>query len=120
MGSLAITGGAPVRTKPFPHWPEVDARDEQAVAAVVRRGKWWMYSEGHAELLDGAGVADAEADASETKGSRVEAFERAFASFQHVKHAITTTSGSGALEIACRAIGLKPGDEVITTPYTFI
>ena len=50
----------------------------------------------------------------------MEAFERAFAAFQHAQYALATTSGSGALEIACRAVGLEPGDEVITTPYTFI
>jgi dTDP-4-amino-4,6-dideoxygalactose transaminase len=53
-------------------------------------------------------------------GSRVEAFERAFAAAQHVNYCLATTGGSGALEIACRAIGLQPGDEVITTPYTFV
>jgi dTDP-4-amino-4,6-dideoxygalactose transaminase len=53
-------------------------------------------------------------------GSRVEAFERAFADAQHVNYCLATTGGSGALEIACRAIGLQPGDEVITTPYTFV
>src|SRR5215510_3533944 len=112
MAKLAINGGSPVRTKSFPSWPEVDARDEQAVHQVVHSGNWWMYAFGHGELVEGETKAD--------EGSRVEAFERAFAKYQGVKHAIATTSGSGALEISCRAIGLQAGDEVITTPYTFI
>ncbi|HXK58847.1 MAG TPA: DegT/DnrJ/EryC1/StrS family aminotransferase [Acidobacteriota bacterium] len=110
MAKLALKGGDPVRKCPFPQWPEVDADDEKAVAAVVRSGKWWMYSYSARELESGAAQG----------GSRVEAFEAAFAEFQGVKYCLATTSGSGALEIACRAIGLQPGDEVITTPYTFI
>jgi dTDP-4-amino-4,6-dideoxygalactose transaminase len=110
MAKLALRGGDPVRRRPFPHWPQVDSADEQTVAQVVRSGKWWMYSYTAAELAY---------DSSEG-GSRVEAFERAFAEFQGVRYCLATASGSGALEIACRAIGLQPGDEVITTPYTFI
>jgi dTDP-4-amino-4,6-dideoxygalactose transaminase len=110
MARLAINGGVPVRQKPFPVWPEVAPTDEAAVLEVVRSGRWWMYAYS-ADELAGEGTEG---------GSRVEAFERAFAQFQHARHAITTTSGSGALEIACRAAGLKPGDEVITTPYTFV
>jgi dTDP-4-amino-4,6-dideoxygalactose transaminase len=109
MPDLAIRGGNPVRRSPYPRWPEVDARDEQAVLDVVRSGHWWMYSYGKDEF---AGTVQGT--------SRVEAFEQAFAGFQHAPHAIATSSGSACLEIACRAIGLQPGDEVITTPYTFV
>lgn len=109
MPRLAVNGGEPIRTKPYPAWPEVDQRDEQAVLEVVRGGHWWMYSYGADEF---AGTVEGT--------SRVEAFEDAFAKFQHAPHAIATSSGSACLEIACRAIGLEPGDEVITTPYTFV
>lgn len=109
MPELATKGGTPVRTRPYPKWPEVDERDERAVLEVVRSGRWWMYSYGADEF------------AGTVKGtSRVEAFEKAFAAFQHSPHAIATSSGSACLEIACRALGLEPGDEVITTPYTFV
>jgi len=110
MAKLAVRGGDPVRSSPFPVWPEVTREDEDAVASVVRSGHWWMYAYGSGEL----------AGESLEGGSRVEAFERAFSEAQHVEHCFATTSGSGALEIACRAIGLQPGDEVITTPYTFV
>ncbi len=110
MAKLAIRGGKPVRTRSFPAWPEVNREDEEAVAGVVRGGRWWMYAYGSGELSGEALEG----------GSQVEAFEEAFCRFQHVKHCLATTSGSGALEIACRAVGLQPGDEVITTPYTFI
>jgi dTDP-4-amino-4,6-dideoxygalactose transaminase len=109
MSTLAIKGGTPLKTNRFPRWPQVDARDEEKVLEVVRSGNWWMYSYGTDEF------------AETVKGtSRVMAAEKEFARLHHVKHALATASGSASLEIACRAIGLKPGDEVITTPYTFI
>src|SRR5512140_2470966 len=104
MGNLALSGGEAVRQKPFPAWPEVSQEDEAAVLDVVRGGKWWMYAYSAAEL----------AAEGTDGGSRVEAFERAFATFQHARYALATASGSGSLEIACRAAGLRPGDEVIT------
>jgi len=54
------------------------------------------------------------------QGARVEAFEKAFASFCGVKHAVATSSGTTALQTAILAHGIGPGDEVITTPFTFI
>jgi dTDP-4-amino-4,6-dideoxygalactose transaminase len=110
MAKLALHGGIPVRQIPFAPWPEADEQDEAAVLEIVRSGRWWMYAYSSAEW----------AGDKEEGGSRVEAFERAFAEFQHARYALATSSGSGALEVACRAVGLKPGDEVITTPYTFI
>jgi len=54
------------------------------------------------------------------QGPRVEAFEEAFASFCGVRHAIATSSGTTALQTAVLAHGIGPGDEVITTSFTFI
>jgi perosamine synthetase len=54
------------------------------------------------------------------QGSRVEAFEKAFADYCGVKHAIATSSGTTALQTAVLAHGIGPGDEVVTTPFTFI
>ena len=39
MSSLAIRGGTPVRTDPYPEWPEFGDRDAEAVADVVRHGQ---------------------------------------------------------------------------------
>jgi len=53
-------------------------------------------------------------------GAEVQAFEQAFADFCETKHAIGISSGTDALHLALLACGVGPGDEVITTPFTFI
>ncbi len=54
------------------------------------------------------------------QGPRVKAFEDGFAALCGVKHAIATSSGTTALHVALLAHEIGPGDEVITTPFTFI
>lgn len=54
------------------------------------------------------------------QGPRVKAFEEAFAEMCGVKHAIATSSGTTALHLALLAHSLGDGDEIITTPFTFI
>jgi dTDP-4-amino-4,6-dideoxygalactose transaminase len=94
---LAINGGAPVRTAPFPAWPVFDEREVEAVTRVARSGKW-----------------------GELTGDEVRQFQREFATFVGAKHGICVVNGTAALEIALRALDIGPGDEVITTAYTFI
>src|SRR2546423_8201006 len=53
-------------------------------------------------------------------GPEVEAFEREFAAFCHSAGAVGVGSGTDALRFAYLAMGIKPGDEVITVPNTFI
>ena len=52
-------------------------------------------------------------------GDAVAGFERTFADYIGVKHAIAVNSGTDALLLSLRALGVGPGDEVITSPFTF-
>ena len=51
-------------------------------------------------------------------GEEVKALEKEWAEYFGVKHAITCNSATSGLWMACGAIGLKPGDECVTTPYS--
>lgn len=53
-------------------------------------------------------------------GPEIAELEVALASYVGVKHAITASSGTDSLEIALRALGIGPGDEVVTVPFTWI
>lgn len=54
------------------------------------------------------------------KGSDVQLFESELADYMNVNHCIACGNGTDALQVAMMALDLKPGDEVITTPFTFI
>ena len=53
-------------------------------------------------------------------GEEVEAFEQEFAAYQGAAHGIALNTGTSALHLALIAAGVGPGDEVITTPFTFV
>ncbi len=55
-----------------------------------------------------------------TQGKKVDELESAFAEYCGVKHAVAVNSGTAALHIALAAIGVKAGDEVITTPLSCV
>ncbi len=69
--------------------------EEAAVAEVLRSG--WL-----------------------SQGPRVERFEAEFARYLNVKHALAVASGTAALHLACLALGLGPGDEVLCPALTFV
>jgi len=94
MAQLAVNGGRPVRTKPWPDWPVYGKAEEEALLGVLRSGRWY-YAE------------------------KVREFEQAFAAFQGARFAITTCNGTAALEAALVCCGVKAGDEVIIPAYTF-
>lgn len=54
------------------------------------------------------------------QGEYVERFERDFALFLGSKHCVATSSGTSALHVALLSLGIKPGNKVITTPFSFI
>lgn len=76
----------------------------------------------YAEIKDEIerGLAETIENCSFILGANVQAFEREAAEYLGVKHAIGVASGTDALHLALIAEGIKAGDEVITTPFTFI
>jgi dTDP-4-amino-4,6-dideoxygalactose transaminase len=94
---LAIHGGEKTVKKTFP-WPVWDESDAKAVADVVRSGQW--------------GDPDCTGLTAQ--------FEREFAEFCGARFAVASVNGSVAIRLALIAAGVKPGDEVIIPPYTFI
>ena len=92
----AFAGGVPVRSTFLPYGcQQIDANDEAAVIQALRAD--WI-----------------------TQGPRVDDFERAFADRVGAPHAVAVNSGTAALHAAVFAAGIGPGDEVITTSFTFI
>jgi dTDP-3-amino-3,4,6-trideoxy-alpha-D-glucose transaminase len=71
-----------------------------------------------AELLEC--VADVAANSAFTLGAHVEGFEADFADWCGTRHAIGVSSGTAALELALRGLGIGPGDEVIVPTNSFI
>ena len=98
MPQLAVNGGAPLRTKPWPAWPEYDRREIENLTRVVESRNWGGFP------------------SPNTVGGE---FARRFAAYHGAKHGITTTGGTTALEIALRAAGLEHGDEFIVPALTF-
>src|SRR5947209_3792751 len=94
---LAFHGGPPVRARPWPRWPVFDEREVEALAEVVRSGRWSVHG-----------------------GTKVNGFAEQFARLHDARFAAPCTNGTQAIEIALRAVGVKAGDEVIVPPYTFI
>jgi len=54
------------------------------------------------------------------QGDRVAEFEKRFSTYIGSRHGIAVSNGTAALDIALKAIGVGEGDEVITTPFTFV
>lgn len=55
-----------------------------------------------------------------TQGPRIAEFEKAFAKYLGCNHACMVSNGTAALHLCALALGIKPGDKVITTPITFV
>lgn len=99
-GKLAALGGQPVRPafKKWPKWPYVDDRMVEEVVKTTKSGIWSRIQ----SPVNGA----------------VASFEKQFAGMTGSKYCIGTGSGTQALAICVEALGIGPGDEVITSPYT--
>ncbi|MGH9396147.1 MAG: DegT/DnrJ/EryC1/StrS family aminotransferase [Terriglobia bacterium] len=69
---------------------------------------------------EASAILDVLKDSAPSCGPKVKAFEEAFAGYCGCKHALAVTSGTAGLHLAVMAAGVGPGDEVITTPVTWI
>lgn len=74
--------------------PEIDESDEQAVLDVLRSGRLAL-------------------------GSKAAEFEHAIAEYVGVRHAVAVSSGTAALHLIVKALGIGPGDEVVVPSFTF-
>lgn len=91
----AILGGTPVRTSKLYYGHQyIDDNDIQAVVDVLK-----------SDYL--------------TCGPKITELEKKLCDYTGAKHAAVVSNGTAALHIACQALGIGPGDQVITTPITF-
>ncbi len=94
---LAIDGGTPVRTSPAPAWPAMGDEEVLAAEKVLRSNRinYWT-------------------------GQECRTFEQEYAEATGRSHGIAVANGTLALELALRAFGIGPGDEVVVPARTFM
>lgn len=103
-GTLALLGGAPeVDSTLKVRWPIVTEADKRAVARVLDEGPLWALS-----TDDGLFAPE------------MTALEREFADLVGVPHCLACNGGTAALHMAVAAAGVGPGDEVITSAFSFL
>lgn len=93
---LAILGGPAVRPQGPPPWPIVDDATRQVLAQLATDGSWGRYHGPHCTSL-------------------IEALQRQLA----CEHVLLCSSGTAAVELALRGVGVKPGEEVVLAAYDF-
>jgi dTDP-4-amino-4,6-dideoxygalactose transaminase len=98
MGKLAITGGKPVRKKPFTAWPIYTQQEAKGIQKVLASRNWGGYP---------------------FPNKHAEAFGRKFARFHGAKYGLAVSNGTVAIEVALKAANIQPGDEVIVPAYTW-
>lgn len=95
-GKLAVDGGVPVRKQLLPYGHQwIDDDDIEAVTSVLKTD--WI-----------------------TQGPLVNEFEQVVSRYCHARYAVAFSSGTAALHGTAFAAGIAPGNEVITTPITFV
>jgi dTDP-4-amino-4,6-dideoxygalactose transaminase len=98
VGKLAITGGSPLRTRPFPAWPMSTKEEAAALDDVLTSTKW---------------------GGQPFPGKHSVAFSKKFAEVHTAKYAQCVNTGTVAIQAALKAIGIRPGDEVLVPAYTW-
>ncbi|HWS01453.1 MAG TPA: DegT/DnrJ/EryC1/StrS family aminotransferase, partial [Prolixibacteraceae bacterium] len=97
-GTLAVLGGEPVaKNKKWPDWPYVDEKIVESILKTTKSGIWCRI---------------------QSATGTVPTFELEYAKLMGTKFAVGTGSGTQALNTCVEALGIGPGDEIITSPYT--
>ena len=95
--ALALHGGTPVRTKPFPSWPQTSDLDEANILKSLRNHRWCTFD-----------------------GEFIPKFEKAWADVVGTRGCVMTPCGTHALHTALEILEIGPGDEVLVSPFTYI
>ena len=102
--TLALLGGTPVVDSSLKvPWPIVTEADKRAVARVLDEGPLWALS-----TDDGLFAPE------------MNALEREFADFLGARYSLACNGGTAAIHMALAAVGVQPGDEVITSAFSFL
>ena len=101
---LALLGGQKTIPSAFPKYNPIGKEELVAAQQVIESGVLSQFIGAWHEDFYG--------------GPKVREFEKAAADYFGVKHAVTVNSWTSGLVAAVGAIGIEPGDEVITTPWT--
>jgi dTDP-4-amino-4,6-dideoxygalactose transaminase len=95
--ALAINGGTPVRSKPYPTWPQSSEIDEQNILKSLRSHHWCTFD-----------------------GEFIPKFEKAWGEKVGAGGCVMTPCGTHALHMAVEILGIGPGDEILVSPFTYI
>ena len=98
MGKLAITGGKALRKKPLTRWPIATKAEAAALKEVLESTLW---------------------GGQPFPGKHAAAFAEKFAQLHTAKYGQCVNTGTVAIQAALKAVGIKPGDEVIVPAYTW-
>lgn len=96
--TLALSGGAPVRRKGFPAWPQYAREEEKQLLEVLYKTKFGIGK----------------------RVGKIQEFEEKFAAYHEARYAVACTNCTHALEVMLSVCGVGAGDEVIVPSYTFI
>jgi perosamine synthetase len=102
---LALHGGEPVRSRPFPAHPVIGEEEKRAVMEVLESGRLSTFIAAPGQYFLG--------------GKKIKEFEKRFAEYHGVERAVAFNSATAALHAAVVGIGVEAGDEVVVPPYTF-
>jgi len=98
-GKPAVLGGTPMNKASYSGWPILQGDEEKNILEILRAGQWFRGYQNQGMVAE---------------------FEKEFATANGANACVATSNGTGALIATLAALDIGPGDEVVTTPWTFI